>query len=109
MSAFLLVNGWLPDYSNMQLYRYALRVARQQGNYPVRAIERWIRRNSELMANGNLRAVRRQNAKIRAAGDMMGVAFEPFLMAPNWKDDYTEEMSADFLADEPEQDRPVSN
>lgn len=47
MTVFLLVNGRRPAYTNTQLYRYALRVARHQGNYPVQLIQAWLRRNSE--------------------------------------------------------------
>ena len=47
MTVFLQVNGRRPTYTNRQLYGYALRVARQAGNYPVSLIEAWLRRNSE--------------------------------------------------------------
>jgi len=80
MSVFLLTNGWLPRYTNTQLYRYALRVARHEGNYPVAAIERWIRRHAELMEDGDLQVVRRQNQRVHAAGDFLHAAFEPGML-----------------------------
>ena len=76
MSVFLLANGWVPRYTNLELYRYALRVARFHGNYSVGAIERWIRRNSELMPDDDLRIVRAQNVRIwRREGDLLAKAF----------------------------------
>lgn len=54
MSTFLLANGWVPVYTNSQLYLYARRVARHKGNYPVGSIERWIRRNTRLMSDPEL-------------------------------------------------------
>jgi prophage maintenance system killer protein len=77
MSAFLLSNGWLPKYTNLQLYRYALRVARQKGSYPVPTIERWIRRNAELALDKDLDFLREQNRTIYAQGDVFGIAFRP--------------------------------
>lgn len=46
MTVFLQINGRDTTYSNDQLYRYAMRVAKQAGNYPLRLIERWLRDNS---------------------------------------------------------------
>lgn len=89
MTAFLLSNGWLPGYSNLQLYRYALRVARHEGNYPVPTIERWIRRNSSLMPNGDLAFIRRQNRKIHKASDILAAAFRPIMLPPGWMDSVT--------------------
>jgi hypothetical protein len=78
MSTFLLANGWLPAYTNLQLYRYALRVARHEGNYPVKAIERWIRRNCRLMSESDLAFLRSQNRRYWAAeADLLAVAFDP--------------------------------
>lgn len=76
MSTFLLANGWIPVYTNVQLYRYALRVARHQGNYPVPAIERWIRRNTRLMAEHDLEILRKQNRRLASRGRLMDVAFD---------------------------------
>jgi prophage maintenance system killer protein len=82
MSAFLLSNGWLPKYNNLQLYRYALRVARREGSYPVPAIERWIRRNAELASDKDLEFLRGQNRSIHAQGDVFALAFRPILLPP---------------------------
>jgi death-on-curing protein len=81
LTVFLLANGWLPRYSNLQLYRYALRVARREGAYPVGGIERWIRRNVALMSDGDLEVLRIQN---REFGDpsALEAAFRPILMGP---------------------------
>lgn len=77
MSTFLVANGWVPLYTNPQLYHYALRVARHRGNYPVKAIERWIHRHSELMSDEDLATVRNQNRRIFARDpDLLSHAFE---------------------------------
>ncbi len=78
MSTFLLANGWIPAYTNVQLYRYALRVARHPGTYPVKAIQRWIHRNCRLMSEKDLDFLRSQNRRYWAAeGDLLAVAFDP--------------------------------
>lgn len=82
LSVFLLANGWLPRYSNLQLYRYALRVARYEGNYPLPAIERWIRQNAELMNDPDLAFLRHQNTKLRRENDLFVEAFHPALLPP---------------------------
>lgn len=76
MSVFLLSNGWIPTYTNPQLYRYALRVARHKGNYPVEAIESWIRRHTRLMGDGDLDILRTQNRRIRGL-HIFDIAFDP--------------------------------
>lgn len=58
MSVFLLINGWQPQYTDSQLYRYALRIAGRRGDYPVRAIEGWIRRHAELADPDTLSRIR---------------------------------------------------
>lgn len=80
MSAFLLSNGWLPRYTNLQLYRYALKVARREGSYPVPAVERWIRRNTELASDADLNILREQNRRIHAQGDILEMAFRPVML-----------------------------
>jgi prophage maintenance system killer protein len=81
MSTFLLANGWIPRYSNHQLYRYALRVAMQPGNYPLAPIVRWVRRNIELMSDRDLAVVRRQNRRmLEAREDIMADALAPVLL-----------------------------
>lgn len=93
MTAFLVSNGWLPTYNNLQLYRYALRVARKPGNYDVALIERWIRRNAELLPDADLKTLRKQNQDIHnqiAAGpfgDIVTLALHPILLPVNWRDD----------------------
>jgi death-on-curing protein len=78
MSTFLLANGWIPEYTNPQLYRYALRVARHAGNYPVKAIERWVRRNCRLVSDTDLAFLRAQNRRYWAAeADLLAIAFDP--------------------------------
>jgi len=64
MSVFLLANGWLPTYTNYQLYRYALRVAARKGPYRVETIDRWIRRHTILTGDRDLGILRRQNVHI---------------------------------------------
>jgi prophage maintenance system killer protein len=76
MSAFLLANGWVPTYTNSQLYRYALRVARHRGNYPVAAIERWIRRHTRLTSDLNLAVLRAQNRRLLAREGIHELAFD---------------------------------
>jgi prophage maintenance system killer protein len=87
MSVFLLANGWLPLYTNQQLYRYALRVARREGNYPVASIDRWIRRNTRLMSDRDLATLRRQNRRLRARGDIYEEAFRPLMRPPGWMEE----------------------
>jgi death on curing protein len=82
MSTFLLTNGWLPRYTNGQLYRYALRVARHQGPYPVPAIERWVRRNCDLAEEGRLNQIRRTNGRLNKATDLVRAAVQPVLWDP---------------------------
>lgn len=77
MSVFLLANGWLPAYTNSQLYRYALRVAAREGAYPVPSIERWIRRHTLLASDSDLQSLRRQNRHI-LKGPSVARAFEDF-------------------------------
>lgn len=79
LSVFLLANGWLPRYTSLQLYRYALRVARQEGAYPVPLIERWVRRNTELMPEEGLATLRKQNRRF-AGPEALAVAFRPVLV-----------------------------
>jgi death-on-curing protein len=77
MSTFLLANGWIPAYTNSQLYRYAVRVAKWEGNYSVTAIERWVRRNSRLMSDADLATVREQNLRYWEGNrDLLAVAFD---------------------------------
>ena len=76
MSTFLLANGWIPRYTNLQLYRYALRVAKHRGNYPVAAIERWVRRNCRLMSDSDLRTLRAQNRRYLAGENLFDAAFD---------------------------------
>lgn len=77
MSAFLLANGWIPAYTNSQLYRYAVRVARKEGNYPVEMIERWVRRNIRLMSEPDLNSLRTQNRRYwRGDFDLLALAFD---------------------------------
>lgn len=75
MSVFLLANGWLPVYTNSQLYRYARRVAAHPGDYPVRLIERWISRHTVLAGNSDLAVLRQQNRRI-LRGKAITRAFE---------------------------------
>jgi prophage maintenance system killer protein len=78
MSTFLLANGWIPAYTNAQLYRYALRVARHEGNYPVKRVQRWIHRNCRLMSDADLAFLRSQNRGYWANDvDLLAVAFDP--------------------------------
>lgn len=48
VSVFLELNGRVLTYTDLQLLRYALRMARHHGPYPLRAIEAWINRHSQL-------------------------------------------------------------
>lgn len=64
MSVFLLANGWVPTYTNRELYRYARRVARKQGNYPVANIATWISRHTVLMSDDDLETARNQNRRL---------------------------------------------
>ena len=50
LTVFLVLNGRVPTYSNTELYKYALRVARAKGAYRVDHIEGWVRRHSRLAA-----------------------------------------------------------
>lgn len=68
MSVFLLANGWLPVYTNSQLYWYARRVAAHPGEYPVRLIERWISRHTVLANDADLETLRSQNERILRGG-----------------------------------------
>jgi death-on-curing protein len=79
LSTFLLANGWIPTYTNQQLYRYALRVARHKGNYDLRLIQRWIRRHCRLMSDGDLDILRAQNRRILRR-DALVQAFQRELM-----------------------------
>lgn len=83
MTIFLLQNGWLPGYTNSQLYLYARRVAAHRGNYSLTAIERWIRRNSILLPDEDLAVVREQNLRLRAEiPDMLAAVVEPVMLDP---------------------------
>ena len=90
MTAFLVANGWLPTYNNLQLYRYALRVARKPGNYSVALIERWIRRNAELLPDKDLGTLRKQNREIHKTvaagpfGNIVALALHPGRFLVNW-------------------------
>lgn len=59
MSVFLVLNGWMPTYTNNELYLYALRVARTKGEYQVSAIERWVRRHASRYPDEQLEKIRR--------------------------------------------------
>jgi death-on-curing protein len=77
MSVFLLANGWVPTYTNSQLYKYARRVAGQKGEYPVKRVEQWIARHTVLMGDHDLETLRIQNRRIlRSAA--VARAFEEF-------------------------------
>ena len=83
MSTFLLANGWVPRYTNSQLYLYALRVAAYPGNYPVAWIERWVRRNCRLMSDAELEFLREQNRGYwRADPELLTLAFDPDAAVP---------------------------
>lgn len=69
-SVFLLLNGWVPAYTNNQLYLYALRVARSKGEYPVSNIERWIRRHAKLYPEAELARIRLWCAALLTAAPM---------------------------------------
>lgn len=87
MSAFLLANGWLPSYSNLQLYRYALRVARKPGNYDTALIERWIRRNAKLLPDEDLASVREQNQRVYAdIDDVIAMGLRPVFLSADWRE-----------------------
>lgn len=77
MSTFLLANGWVPAYTNSQLYRYALRVAGRQGHYPVDLIEGWIRRNCRLMSDQELAILRTQNRRLTSHPRFWELVFDP--------------------------------
>jgi death on curing protein len=79
MTVFLLANGWLPGYTNVQLYRYALRVAGTKGAYSVTGIDRWVRRNATLMPDGDLAMLRRQHIELDTP-HLIEVAFTPVLI-----------------------------
>lgn len=81
MSVFLLANGRIPTYTNAQLYRYALRVARQKGNYPLGAIIEWVRRHSSLMQDEELEVLRQQNRRLLRS-EVMSLAFDDELSIP---------------------------
>lgn len=77
MSTFLLANGWIPAYTNSQLYLYAVRVASKEGNYPVKSIEGWVRRNCRLMADRDLTLLREQNRRYWTnEADLLALAFD---------------------------------
>lgn len=67
MTAFLRANGWEPTYSNADLIRYAIRVADHHGDYPVKTIERWIRRHAKLKPRRELMEIRWLLAQLRRA------------------------------------------
>lgn len=54
MSVFLSLNGYETTYTNLQLQRYALRVARHHGAYPLPLIVKWVRRNSRRVGQQRL-------------------------------------------------------
>lgn len=66
---FLILNGRSPTFTNQALLRYALRVARHRGNYPLEAIERWMRRNSEAFSGDRVDRRRTSNLRFYENGD----------------------------------------
>jgi len=82
MTVFLLANGWIPGYTNGQLYRYALRIARHHGNYPVEAIERWIRRHCELADDVELEELRARHKALYESGDLVEASLQPVTRQP---------------------------
>ena len=82
MTAFLLANGWRPTFTNLELYLYALRVARREGNFPLATIENWIRRHTVLAPDADLDFLRAQNLRLHAQADVLQLAFDPILLPP---------------------------
>lgn len=76
LGIFLLANGREPTYSDLQLLRYALRIARHHGDYPMPQIIAWIRRNSRQLDATRRAEVRDRNAGIYAMGDPIRAIFE---------------------------------
>lgn len=69
---FLLLNGRVPTFTQDQLWRYALRVARHHGPYPVPSIEGWIRAWSRQVPSAQLAEIRRSNEELyEERGDLV--------------------------------------
>lgn len=69
---FLMLNGRAPTFTEDELWKYALRVARHHGPYPVAHIEGWIRRHSRRLSPELLAKARAVNERLYdASGDLV--------------------------------------
>lgn len=77
VTVFLRLNGYETTYSNREVYRYALRVARQAGNYPVEHIHGWISRHTQLLPHDALEEARSFNQRLydRTSGEYLSIVF----------------------------------
>lgn len=76
LTVFLRLNGYETTYTNSELYRYALHVARYRGNFPLGRIHRWITRHTREADATTLEETRRLNQEVYdAAGDLAAFMF----------------------------------
>lgn len=79
VSVFLELNGRELTYTDLQLLRYALRIARHHGPYPLSAIEAWINRHSRL---AEARDRERQRAQILELRSLTGNFVQAWFARP---------------------------
>lgn len=76
VSVFLELNGRVPTFSDLQLLRYALRIARHHGPYALPAVEAWLRRHSRFAAQADRERQRSRILELRAVtGDFVQAWF----------------------------------